>query len=138
MKKRSGLYDYLETNGVLGSGSVKDIAQAKKQYWKKVRKEWRKQQRKECKSYTIYLKDKEQRVVARSAVTFALSITRFIKDAAIQKATNSAGIDDRIIGKIREAFFEKYNDLQEQEQVPKYVLDQLLQLQITVLTMLRS
>ena len=138
MKKRNKLYEYLEAKGVLVNGTANDIEQTKRQYWIEVRKEWRKQQRRECKSYTVFLNEKEYKHISAVAKTAKRSITRFIKSAALQKALGSAGIDERITGSIRESFFETYNALQENQTVPQSVLRQLLHLERTVLTLLNT
>jgi hypothetical protein len=111
MKKGSKLYSYLEATGVLSSGNREDIARAKKQYWILVRKEWQKQKRKECKSYTVFFTPSEHKALTYALKGSRRSVTAFIKQSALQVARNSSGVDKMTVGQVREAFFETYNSI---------------------------
>jgi uncharacterized protein (DUF1778 family) len=138
MKNRSGLYEYLEASGVLAEGTADEIRMAKEEYWKGVRKEWRHQQRKDCKSYTIFFTRQEVTAVAKAAEARNTSITRFIKAAALKTATGNLGIDQRIIGQVREVLFETYNLMAKQDGVPETALNILLQSERKILGLLGS
>ncbi len=138
MKKRNGLYEYLEATGVLAEGTADEIRIAKEEYWKGIRKEWRRQQRKECKGYTIFFTRQEITLVAKAAEARNTSITRFIKTAAFKTATDDESIDQRIIGQVREALFETYNLMVKQEGVPETALILLLQSERKILGLLGS
>lgn len=135
MKPKSGLYDYLEQTGELTNGTAESIAKAKQAYWKAVRKAWRKKQREECKSFTVFFKPSEQTVIHKVVSTQNISVTKFIKQAALSKATNTAGVDTRIIGQIRQLFFEAYN--RSKGEASEAILTELTKLETSVLQLLK-
>lgn len=109
MKKNSALYGYLESIGVLQSGSPAEIEQAKHQYWSIVRKEWRRNQRKECKSVTILLRLKQYSKLKNEAIRNKISVTRYIKEAALSQVGRSSCINKELLGEIRQVFFDHYS-----------------------------
>jgi hypothetical protein len=135
-KKQSGLYTFLVFEGVLEFGSANDIREAKKQYWKQVRKEWRKQQRKEQKSYTVFFTDEEQKQVKVIADKRTESITRFIKNAALQSVHEGGGVDKITIGKIRQAFFICYKSIGECNTI-ELVLQKINELEKNVMKLIQ-
>jgi hypothetical protein len=142
MKSKSGLYDYLEKIGVLQNGTTNDIIIAKKTYWKAIRKEWRKKQRLECKSYTIFFNLKEQKAMAKIAKLKSTSITNFIKQSALDKANSGVGVDMITIGKVREVFFATYNSVEgnksnDNEKLQLKILNHLLELERSVLNIIQ-
>jgi hypothetical protein len=140
MKSKSGLYDYLEKIGVLQNGSIDDIINAKKSYWRAIRKAWRKKQRLECKSYTIFFNLKEQKAIAKVAKLKGTSITNFVKHSALHRVGNGGGVDMITIGKVREAFFATYNSMEGNKSNDKpqvEILNHLLELEKAVLNIIR-
>jgi hypothetical protein len=142
MKSKSGLYDYLDKIGVLQNGTTEDIINAKKAYWKAIRKAWRKKQRLECKSYTVFFNLKEQKVIANVAKLKGVSITKFIKHSALQKVSDGCGADMITIGKVREVFFATYNSVEENksngnEKLQLKILNHLLELERSVLNIIQ-
>ncbi|XVJ66883.1 MAG: hypothetical protein HEQ40_12215 [Lacibacter sp.] len=136
MKRKSGLYDYLEQTGVLTDGSPKAITEVKQSYWKAVRKAWRKKQREECKSYTVFFTPSEQTKINKTVSTHNISTTKFIKQAALSKATNTVGVDARIIGQIRQLFFEAYN--RSKSEASENILTEIIELETSVLEILKQ
>lgn len=134
MKKGSNLYAYLETAGVLQNGTKEDILQAKKEYWAIVRKEWQQQKRKASKSYTVLFTQAEYKEIATIAKGKNNSITGFIKQSALQNTRNNQEIDAITIGKVREAFFEAYNAIEDNE----YIESLFITLEQKILNLLRS
>lgn len=128
MKNGNKLYDYLEATGVLATGTKEDILKAKKQYWISVRKEWQKQKRKECKSYTVFFTPTEYKAVLKALKDTKRSVTTFIKQSALQIAKSSSGVDKITVGKVREVFFEAYDLIEamdirtKEEQLEQFVL----------------
>jgi hypothetical protein len=135
-KRKNGLYEFLAKAGVLEHGSVADITLAKKKYWDLVRKEWRKQQRKEQKSYAIFFTPSEQKQVKMTADKKGKSITRFIKDSVLHTAYGGAGIDKTTVGNIREAFFICYHSIAEDEKI-ELVLQKLDALEQKVMKLIQ-
>lgn len=141
MKKCNKLYDYLESTGVLATGTKEDILKAKKQYWILVRKEWQKQKRKECKSYTILLMPSEHKALVNALKDSRRGVTAFIKQSALQVARDSPGVDKMTIGQVRGAFFETYNliegmDTATKEEQHIEVLQRLINLEQKILNLL--
>lgn len=135
-KRNKGLYEFLAKAGVLEHGSVADITLAKKKYWELVRKEWRRQQRKEQKSYAIFFTPAEQKQVKATADKKGKSITRFVKDSALLAAYGGAGIDNTTKGNIREAFFICYHSIEE-DQRTELVLQKLDTLEQKVMKLIQ-
>lgn len=136
MKRKSGLYDYLEQTGVLTNGTPERIANAKQTYWKAVRKAWRKKQREECKSYTIFLTPSEQTKLNKAVSTHNISATKFIKQAAMSKAMNTTGVDARTMGQIRQLFFVAYNRCK--DEASENILTDMIKLETSVLQLLKQ
>lgn len=140
MKKTSALYEYLETTGVLQTGSSSDIKHAKNKYWSLVRKEWRKQQRKECRSFTVFFKPKEYSKLKNEAANRSVSATRLIKEATLGSLEGSSGINKETLGQIRQTFFESYNHIDKEVPVKngdtKNILRNLLLLEKKVFDLL--
>ena len=51
-KKKSSIYQYLDSINILESGTDDDISQARKKYWREYKAGWRRQKRKEEKELT--------------------------------------------------------------------------------------
>lgn len=141
IKRSSGIYAFLESTGLLEKGSVEDIQRVKKQYWATARKEWKKNKRKECKSYTIFFNQPELKIVTRSAKNYHYSITNFIKQASLCYNTNQSIIDKKIVGEIREAISLHYSKLQtlgEENILTQKAIDTLLKEVVNIETKVLS
>lgn len=107
----SGLYSFLEASGVLENGTSEDIQSQKKLYWNKVKREHKKQKRKEHKSFEILLSQKEFDFVTKAAQGQNTSVTNFIKMSALR--SDDAGlITPSIIGEFREALYLNYTAIE--------------------------
>ena len=144
-KRGSGIYNFLESSGLLVHGTGVEIEQAKKLYWESKRKEAKKQKRQVYKSYAVFLDPKEQQMIRNKARKQQTSITGFIKMAAIAHCNNQMVTDKIAFGEIRELFALHFNTiqlLQEEQQVPEEIgeklLQQLEQLETTTLTFLQN
>lgn len=82
-KIQSGIYAFLEEQGVLQNGDSEAIEKAKALYYKQYRREWRKARRKANKSFEISFNDLELGIVTQSAAQHKLSKTAFLKAAAL-------------------------------------------------------
>lgn len=105
-KRYSPLYEYLDTTGVLSTGTSEDIETAKKKYWAQYRKVWKKQKRKEQKSFEVFFSMKETKLLAGYAIHERLSITGYIKKAALE--SNSKSVSPVIAGEIRQSLMQLY------------------------------
>lgn len=127
-----GVTDFLQKSGLLENGTKKEILRAKKTYWAAKRTAWQQQKRKVSKSYTVLFTQTEYKEIAQAAKDRHASITIYIKQSALHRARRSQGIDTITIGKVREAFFEAYNTIEEAQQT------QFIHLENKILTLLRS
>lgn len=137
MKSEKGLYEYLDKSGVLENGSRQAIDKVKSEYWRQYRKEWRKRQRQVCKSYTVFLTKAELKEISAVAANRKMNITQFIKTSTIESARNVVYIDKRVVGQIREFFFETYSRI-ESMNPPKQVLERFTELERKLLTLVSS
>jgi hypothetical protein len=135
MKKQNKLYDYLEQTGILQNGSSDDIVKAKKEYWKVVRTQWRAEQRKVSKSYTVFYKPDELKEIKTAAIVKKASITSFTKHSAILAARGNTGVNKKSLGEVRQMFFETYNSVRAKAQI-EMVLTELLLLEKKVLELI--
>lgn len=127
-KKGSGVLDYLETSGILEWGSYEDIEHAKKMYWTNVRKDYKKQKRKECKSITIFLSPEELHTITK-AMHKGCKLTAWVKDSVIAFSTKEQCVDKIAVGEIRQAFMMHYLAIQafeETNSLPEKIAETLL------------
>lgn len=137
-KKGSGVYYFLHKSGVLANGTPGDIAQAKKEYWATVRKEYKRQKRLECNSYTVFFTRFEIKLVSDQANQLHLSITQYIKQAAV---SNNVVIDKKAIGEIRQGLALLYSSIQslyEEHKLPEPITRTLLRQIVTIETMIKK
>jgi len=83
IKNKSGVYSYLCSTKVLETGSDKDIANARKEYWKGYKAEWRKKQRLETKEFTIVCTVQEVKDILEAARKHKRSRSNFIKESCL-------------------------------------------------------
>lgn len=95
-KNKSTLYTYLQSTGVLITGSKEDIAQARKEYWKRYKAQWRNENRKQTKQFTIVLSPNEAKYIGSAAKQYSKSTTRLIRDAALAYLKKVFLVPDRI------------------------------------------
>ena len=107
-KKGSGLYNFLTASGVLSNGSIEEIEQQKRLYWKQYRKQWKKNKRQQNKTYMLLYSFKEARLLHSKAEAHSLSVPAFIKHASLisQQFTTSL-----TVGKIREVVMQFTNSV---------------------------
>lgn len=107
------MYAYLDSIKVLENGTAIDIAQAKKDYYRIYKSQWRKNDRKHSKVFEILLKDDEYTEIAMAAKAHKLSKTRFIKTAALAYLDKRFIVPDmHSIGVIRQLLALNYSTLQ--------------------------
>ncbi len=143
IKSRSVLYAFLDSQGVLETGTNKDIKNAKEQYWRDYRNQCKKIKRQENKSFEIFFNIKEAGIIKREAEKNNTSVTDYIKQSAL---TNNKGVVDRVqIGKLRQVLFSNYNaisNLYEQNKIPEQLgnqlLEQMLKMEKEVLAFIHS
>lgn len=89
MRKRknrgTGVYAYLHKLGLLDSGSDEELSIARETYWKQYKANWIKAKRKQT-NITVFLSDKELRIVKIAAKANKRSNTRYLKEAALAYA----------------------------------------------------
>lgn len=83
MKQNSKLYEYLRSKGVLEHGTKKQIAQAKKEFWRFQDKERLKAFRKSSHRKDVYLTEREFEVLAAAAKRHGMKLGTFIRLAAM-------------------------------------------------------
>lgn len=129
--KQSKLYDFLDEQGVLDTGTPADIERERRNYWRQYKSNWRRQKRAESKSITISLTHQEYTIIARSAKKQKMSVTKFVHTASLvfgQQQTMP--IDEQTMGYIREALLLNYNrmsDLADDNQLSAITEQQLVQ-----------
>lgn len=98
-KRGTGLYAYLDSVGVLSNGTGEEIEKAKKLYWIKYRKEWKKNKRQQSKVYMLLFSFTEARIIKQRADQRCITPVRFIKQSAL---LDHSSIGPVLIGRIRE------------------------------------
>lgn len=95
----TGLYDYLNSLGVLENGSDEDIKRCKEEYWKEYRKAWKKNKRQQSKRYVLLFSFKEAKSIAQKAEILRITPAKAIKLAVLG---GEQPIGPVLIGEIRE------------------------------------
>lgn len=83
LKKKSGLYNYLASCGVLEHGTEEEITNRRKEYRKEYKKRWRKKYRKERKEYTPAFSLTEVKLIREEARRHRMSPTKYIRTSAL-------------------------------------------------------
>ena len=126
LRSNSSVSGFLEAKGILQSGDTASIQEAKKEYWKEYKRQWKKAKRHCSKSYTILLSDKEANQVVKQSKRYHASPTSYIKAAALG---SSHIIDPVAIGELRELMYLHYETLEtmaEESTLPEQILNQAL------------
>ncbi len=127
IKRGSNIYSFLDSTGLLENGSSEQIELAKKQYWRKFRTEYKKNNRKENKSFEVPFDPSELKQITAQAKKSRTSPTNYIKQSAL--INKHSVIDPSILGEIRELIVSHYNTLLKlnyEKQLPELVAGQLL------------
>ena len=127
-KKSCGVYAYLDASGVLENGTGEDIEQAKDQYWKQYRKQWKKGKKLESKAIKVVFNFQEYRTIKRQAEKYKTNPTCYIKQSALNN--NRGFISPSSIGELRELIILHHNSLQnlsEESIIPARFSSQLLE-----------
>lgn len=109
MKKQSKINQYLESTGLLSTGSDKDISLAKAKYWEAVRREYKKNRYKEQKSYTVFFSEQELNLIVPKSTKNLGGMVGYIKYSTISNATGKLKTDKYLFGKVRESIYNQYS-----------------------------
>jgi hypothetical protein len=82
LKRKTSLYTFLKSIGILENGTNDEIQNARKEYWRKYKCRWRNEKRKKEKEFTISLNRDELTLLNLEAKRHKASRTKFIKHAA--------------------------------------------------------
>lgn len=145
VKSSSGLYEYLEQQGVLQTNDAALITAAKKEYWTAYKRQWKKNRRKECKSFLVYFDTVEVKVIIKAAAKQHTSPTNFIKRAALASGSDKYSSNPVLVGKIRELlalYFNTVHTMIDEEAIPtalgNFLLEQFAEVEIRILALLHS
>lgn len=128
-QKKRGLQSFLAP--FLETGDEIIIAAAKKEYWRQYKMNWRKQKRKEQKTFEISFTKGEWQVIKKLSNKHAYSHTNFIKQAALAYCKQEFLMPDILAyNRVREALYVIYTkliNLEEDCTLPVAVQKELLQ-----------
>ncbi len=131
LKKKSGLYAYLNSAKVLENGSDQDIALARKKYWSEYRAKWRQQRRKEIKELLTEWNPRELHILTAAARKHNKSRSRFIKACCFSYINNRYIVPDSFaINTIKQYLAMNYNALKklfDENRIPYQTGSQLMQ-----------
>jgi hypothetical protein len=103
-KKVTALGEYL-----LQDNSDADLNAKKKAYWRAYKRNWKKQKRQQEKGFEVFLTLEEYRSLLPKAKQCSMSITRYLKTAALQA---NGVLTAALVGRIREVFVQQYHTAQ--------------------------
>jgi hypothetical protein len=109
--KKTSLWKYLEP--YLERNNQEEITQAKKEYYRKYKAEWRRKHRLEQKEYTVSFNKLELQEITNSAKQYHRSVTQFIKAATISTSRLELLIPDEATFRCIEALLTKNYSLLE-------------------------
>ena len=110
-QKSTGVYDYLQSSGILLTGTGEDIELAKKQYWHQKRREYKRNRYRKQKSFAIFLTNSEIQLIKKVSKN-ECDVTNFIKQAAMSAVNNKTANDRKFIGQIRKCLQLHYFSIQ--------------------------
>lgn len=114
MKQRKGtnLYEYLERKGVLETGDEKLIQEARREYYRLYQKRYKRFRRSTQPEYSIYINPNEAETIGEASRKHGLSISRFIKEAALSYTKQVYLVPDPIrIGRIEQMLSHILNEI---------------------------
>jgi len=141
-KKGSGMYAFLEKEGLLDSTDELIIKAAKKRYYAICKREWINAKKKESKSFEIFFTLDEFKTISSRAKKYHTSSTNYIKISAL---ANKLVIDPVFVGVIRELIIMHHNTLLllvEEKTLPMQIavplITQILQIEKTAMNFFSS
>lgn len=145
-KNTYGVYSYLDSTGVLEKGTDEVIIEARKEYWKKYKAQWRKQKRQVEKELTTSWTIDELKDLTKSARYHKMSRVGYIKSATIAYSNKAYIIPDKMeVRRIVQLLNMNYNLIQEMVdektlhlQTGKIILEKIFELERAVLVSLHS
>jgi len=103
-RKGKGIYQYLQSEGVLETGSDEAIKAARKRYWAQYKAAWRRNKRNTSKSFEIIMNPKEHARIQGAAKMHKRSSTSYIKEAALAYSQQLFLVPDiTVVYEIKEA-----------------------------------
>lgn len=140
IKNGTGLYAFLETTGVLATGTVEEIENQKKRYWVQYRKEWKKNKRQQSKVYVVMVSFKDSRRISQKAKAIGVTPASYLKHCALNDEVILGPV---LIAKIREQFVlytSKCEELLEMhlvnEPIQEQVMEELINLEKNVMELI--
>jgi hypothetical protein len=110
----SNIYSFLDSKGVLESGSENDIARAKREYWRIYKAKWRREKRKTAKEFTTSWEKDELQRLRDTAKRHKRSPTKFIKQATVAYMDKVYIVpDEHTVRLIAQLLGMTYNSVQE-------------------------
>ena len=79
----SGVYNYLQSSGVLDTGDAAEIANKRKEYWRDVKKKWKQQKKQTSAEFVLYFNDAELLEISKAAQAHGISKTRYCRNAVL-------------------------------------------------------
>ncbi|MBK6545768.1 MAG: hypothetical protein IPG12_10925 [Saprospiraceae bacterium] len=149
MKKRrlnseSNLYAFLNSSGILKSGTQEEIQKVKMEYWRQYKKNWRNNKRKQDKEIAVSFSKDEFKEITLEAKKHKLSRTQFIKQSCFAYINKSfIVLDIKEVRKISQLLSLTYNSIQElieenkvEQKVGRALMDSIYKLEREILPVL--
>jgi hypothetical protein len=141
MKKKGGLYNFLDASGVLSTGNDVLIKEAKKQYWQQYKAKWRAKQRLVTEEITVVLTPYEAQLISETAKKYKRSKSAFVKATCLAYLQKIYVVTDILaVNSIKELLTMNYaalknllEDTHISYQVETTVLNQIAELERQVL-----
>jgi len=83
VRKGTAIYAFLDDLGLLENGTAEEIAAAKKEYYRQLKREYKKRKSANERPFEIFLNSSELSHIAALADRLNMSRTRYIKEAAL-------------------------------------------------------
>ncbi|MFN8279060.1 MAG: hypothetical protein U0V49_02140 [Saprospiraceae bacterium] len=146
LNKKSSLYAFLKSSGVLDNGTHEEIQSKRKEYWNEYKRKWRKIKRKSEKEFTISFSVDELKELLIEAKRHKLSRTRFIKQSCLAYMNKRYIVPDAMeVKRISQLLSMTYNSIQEMfeedkidKSAGKEILKRILKLEREILPALQN
>lgn len=141
-KKGTGLYEYLDSAGVLSNGTDEEIKKQKAIYWTNYRKQWKKNKRQQSKVYVLMVSFSEARFINQKANQLSVTPVSFIKYAAL---SDNELLGPVLLGKVREQLIlygsrieEILSEMSITDNLKNIIVEQIAQMEKSVLSVIQQ
>lgn len=113
VRQNTGIWQYLAQCGVLENGTDDEIKAARKAYWQKYFREYKRKRRAEHKEITVFLQKEDLKKISEAAKNHKLTKAKFLKEAAAAYVDKAYIVPDRVqVAYLEQMLIQILNEIQ--------------------------